>query len=240
MSNRPWPRALLWLAFLAPFFFLTYNFANAAASRRSGVAVIRFPWESQIPFLSWTILPYWSSDLLYGLSLGICRTREELDLHGKRLIAIQVFAVACFLAFPLRCAFERPSFSGWDGDLFAALYSFDRPYNQAPSLHVALAVILWTRFRAHTSGWLRMSLAVWFVLVAVSTLTTYQHQFIDLPMGAWAGVLMLAALPDRRVVPPQLRITSYYLAVAILCTVRRSHCEDSAGSCCGPASHCRW
>ena len=156
MRDLPWGRALAWLAFLAPFFFLTYNFANAAASRRPDVAVIRFPWEDQIPFLSWTILPYWSSDLLYGLSLVICRTREELDLHGKRLIAIQVFAVACFLAFPMRCAFARPAFGGWDGDLLAALYSFDQPFNQAPSLHVALAVILWIRFRAHITGWPRL------------------------------------------------------------------------------------
>ena len=71
MNNRPWPRALAWLAFLAPFFFLTYNFANAAAGRRADVAVVRFAWESQIPFLSWTILPYWACDLLYALSLAI-------------------------------------------------------------------------------------------------------------------------------------------------------------------------
>ncbi len=152
MSDRPWLRALAWLVFLGPFFFLTYNFANAAASQRAHVAVLMFPWERYIPFLAWTILPYWSSDLLYALSLAICRTRDELDLHGKRLLAIQVFSIACFLAFPLRCAFERPSVSGWEGDLFAALRSFDQPFNQAPSLHVGLAVILWMRFRAHTSG----------------------------------------------------------------------------------------
>jgi len=210
---------MAWLLFLAPFFFLTYNFANAAAGRRADLAVVRFPWERQIPFLSWTILPYWSSDLLYGISLGICGAREELDLHGKRLIAIQVFAIACFLAFPMRCTWERPAFGGWDGEMFAALYRFDQPYNQAPSLHVALAVILWTRFRAHTTGWLRMALSGWFVLVAVSTLTTYQHQFIDLPMGAWAGVLVLAALPERRVAEQQWKLASYYLVGSIACTV---------------------
>jgi hypothetical protein len=94
--------------FLAPFFFLTYNFANAAASKSARVAVLMFPWERHIPFIGWTILPYWSSDLLYVLSRGICRTRGELDLHAKRLVAIQVFSIACFLAFPMRCVFERP------------------------------------------------------------------------------------------------------------------------------------
>ena len=218
MRDHPWPRALLWLVFLAPFFFLTYNFSNAISSRRAEVAVVRFPWEGHIPFVGWTILPYWSSDLLYALSLGICRTRQELDLHGKRLIAIQVLATACFLAFPMKCVFERPVFSGWDGSLFAALYSFDQPFNQAPSLHVALAVILWVRFRAHTGGWLRTAFAVWFVLVAISTLTTFQHQFIDVPLGAWAGILVVAALPEHRVATPQVRLTFAYLGGAILCT----------------------
>src|SRR6478736_3007227 len=139
--RRPWFRAFAWLAILGTFFFLTYNFANAAASRRANVPVLMFDWERHIPFLGWTILPYWSSDLLYAVSLAICRTREELDLHGKRLVAIQVFSIVCFLAFPLRCAFERPAVFGWTGDLFGALLRFDLPFNQAPSLHASLATI---------------------------------------------------------------------------------------------------
>jgi hypothetical protein len=218
MNGRPLLRASVWLAFLAPFFFLTYNFANAAAGRRAHVAVLMFPWERYIPFIGWTILPYWSSDLLYVVSFWICRTRAELDLHGMRLLTIQIFSVACFLAFPMRCVFERPPVSGWAGDLFAYLNSFDRPFNQAPSLHVGLAVILWMRFRAHTSGAIRIALAAWFLLVAASTLTTYQHHFIDLPTGAWAGLLVMAALPDRRVADPQIRLTLLYLAGAVACT----------------------
>jgi protein-tyrosine phosphatase len=218
MSERPWLRALAWLIFLGPFFFVTYNFANAASSQRAHVAVLMFPWERHIPFLPWTILPYWSSDLLYALSLFICRTGGELDLHGKRLVAIQLFAIACFLAFPLRCAFQRPMVAGWEGDLFSALGSFDQPFNQAPSLHVALAAILWVRYRAHSSGLLRISLAAWLLLVAASSLTTHQHQFIDVPTGLWAGVLVIAALPERRMDHPQVPLTLAYLAPAIACT----------------------
>src|SRR5580658_1641019 len=219
-NRLPHLRALAWLLFLGPFFFLTYNFANAEASRRAYVATLMFPWERHIPFIGWTILPYWSSDPLYALSIAICRTRRELDLHGKRLLAIQVFSIACFLAFPLRCAFERPSVSGWEGDLFSALHAFDQPFNQAPSLHVGLAVILWMRFRAHIWGApLRIALAVWFFLVATSTLTTWQHQFIDTPTGAWAGLMVIAALPERRLSTPQIPLTLSYLAGAVVCTI---------------------
>jgi membrane-associated phospholipid phosphatase len=200
-------------------FFLTYNFANAAASRSDHVAVLMFPWERYIPFIGWTILPYWSSDLLYILSVWICRTRAELDLHAKRLLAIQIFSIACFLAFPARCVFERPPVSGWPGFMFTSLYRFDLPFNQAPSLHVGLAVILWMRFRAHTSGAVRIALTAWFLLVAASTLTTYQHHFIDVPTGAWAGLLVMAALPERRVAEPQIRMTLLYLTGAVGCTL---------------------
>jgi membrane-associated phospholipid phosphatase len=218
MTGRPWLRALAWLALLGPCFFLSYNFANGAAARRSHVATLMFSWESHIPFVAWTIVPYWSSDVLYPISLLICRTREELDLHGKRLLAIQIFSVACFLAFPLRCAFPPPLATGWEGSLFQALRAFDRPFNQAPSLHVSLAVILWVRFRAHPAGPLRILLALWFFLVAASTLTTWQHQFIDIPTGAWAGLLVVAALPEWRSAPPQLRLTLLYLTGAVACT----------------------
>jgi hypothetical protein len=214
MSERLWLRALAWLTFLGPFFFLTYNFANFVAGHSGHIATLMFGWERHIPFLGWTILPYWSSDLLYALSIGICRTRDELDRHGKRLVAIQVFSIACFLAFPLLCAFERPAVSGWVGVLFAALHSFDQPFNQAPSLHVGLAVILWSRFRTHTAGAVRIWLAAWFFLMVASTLTTHQHQFIDVPTGAWAGLMVMAALPERRVADPQLRLTLWYLAGA--------------------------
>lgn len=218
MKRRPWLRALAWLVFLGPFFFLTYNFANAVAAHRAHVGVEMFPWERHIPFLAWTILPYWSSDLLYALSLAVCRTRAELDLHARRLVAVQLLAVAFFLAFPLRASWVRPPVSGWEGALFGALRGFDRPFNQAPSLHAALAVILWARYRAHTDGLLRVALGAWLALVALSTLTTYQHHFIDLPTGLWAGLLTVAALPERRAAAPQVRLTLAYVAGAALCT----------------------
>jgi hypothetical protein len=56
------------------------------------------------------------------------------------------------------------------------------------------------------------------VLVAASTLTTHQHQFIDVPMGVWAGLLVTAALPERRAADPRVRLTLSYLAAAIGCT----------------------
>ena len=43
-------RAALWLVFLAPFFYLSYGFANWAASQRENVGSIVYDWERAVPF----------------------------------------------------------------------------------------------------------------------------------------------------------------------------------------------
>src|SRR4051812_7770658 len=111
-ARRPWPLALGWLLFLAPFFYVTYGAANLAAAHRGHVASIVFDWERRIPFIASTIVPYWSIDAFYGLSLFVCATRRELGIHVRRLIAAQVVAVACFILFPLRFSFGQPRADG--------------------------------------------------------------------------------------------------------------------------------
>jgi protein-tyrosine phosphatase len=196
-AQRPWREALLWLLLLGPFFFATYGLANWLASNRPEVGAVVFSWERDIPFLSWTIVPYWSIDVLYGLSLFVCATREELRAHVRRLLAAQVIAVSCFLAFPLKFVFARPETEGLFGWMFEVLMGFDRPFNQAPSLHVALLVILWVLYGKYATGAWRLLLHGWFALIAVSILTTYQHHFIDLPTGLWVGWLCVWLFPEQ-------------------------------------------
>ena len=194
---RPWRRALLWLLFLGPFFFASYGFANWLASERGSVGAIAFGWEAHIPFLSWTIVPYWSIDLLYGLSLFVCTSRRELDVHAARLLLAQLISVACFILFPLRFTFERPPTQGAFGWMFDVLTGFDKPFNQAPSLHIALLVILWVLYARHIGPRWRGLLHGWFALIAVSVLTTYQHHFVDIPTGLLAGWLCIWLVPDQ-------------------------------------------
>jgi protein-tyrosine phosphatase/membrane-associated phospholipid phosphatase len=190
-----------------------------------------FGWERQIPFLDWTIIPYWSINAFYGLSLFVCATKAELDTHARRLLTAQVVAVICFILVPLRFTFTQPETHGFAGFLFAVLTGFDKPFNQAPSLHIALLVILWVLYARHMPRWrakraasaatlkcARRTLALnrarrraprwslwvlhpWFLLVGVSVLTTYQHHFIDVPTGALLGFLCLWLWPDRGPAP---------------------------------------
>ena len=198
---RPWRRAFLWLSFLAPFFYLTYGVANSIAARRHDVPSIVFAWEHHIPFLAWTIVPYWSINVFYGLSVFVCSTRAELDAHGRRLLTAQIVAVVCFILFPLKFTFQQPETHGVAGVLFAALTSFDKPFNQAPSLHIALLVILWRLYAIHLPRPARWPLHIWFTLVGASVLTTYQHHFFDIPTGALLGFFCLWLCPERESSP---------------------------------------
>ena len=78
LAGRPWRRALAWLAGLAPFFYLSYGFANHVAASRAAVPSLVFEWERSIPFIDWTIFPYWSVNAFYGLSLLLARSQHEL------------------------------------------------------------------------------------------------------------------------------------------------------------------
>ena len=194
--NRPWRRALIWLAVLAPFFYISYGLANYLAGLREHVPSIVFDWEHHIPFWAWTIFPYWSINLFYGLSLFLARTHHELRRHALRLLTAQIVAVTCFILMPLHFSFGAPPATGLAGLLFDGLRGFDKPFNQAPSLHIALAVILWDFYRRLlTSFWTRAVLHIWTWLICFSVLTTYQHHFIDIPTGALLGLLCVWAWP---------------------------------------------
>lgn len=218
-------RAVLWLLFLAPFFYTTYGFANWAASQRTDVGSIVHDWERLIPFLAWTIIPYWSINAFYALSLFVNRSTGGVDRLAGRYLTAQIIAVACFLAFPLAASFVRPETSGLPGFMFDVLGGFDKPFNQAPSLHIALTVIIWDHLRRRLSPPLAGLWSLWCVLIAASVLTTFQHHFIDIPTGALLGFLALWAFPAGGDLPfsaftwtrdPKRRRLAFFYGVAAL------------------------
>ena len=67
--------------------------------------------------------------------------------------------------------------------IFNNFRSLDLPFNECPSLHITLAVILLDIFYRHTKGILRWGIVAWFVLIMLSPLLTYQHHTIDILGG---------------------------------------------------------
>lgn len=211
-------RATLWLLFLGPFFFLTYGMAAYWTSTLPYVPSVAFAWEKEIPFIEWTIVPYMSIDVFYVASLFLCKSRVELDTHCKRLLWVTLASVLCFLLFPLRFDTERPPTTGVCGALFTLLSSVDPPYNQAPSLHVSLLLLLWLVYARHLNGWAKWAMHFWFTLIGVSVLTTFQHRFVDCIGGIVVGVACVYAFPaqtyvsraERPLDPMRVRLACLY------------------------------
>ncbi len=172
-SRRPViRRAILWLLFLAPFFYLTYGTANWLASQQGHVPNLAFGWESQVPFIAWSIVPYWSVNLFYAIALFVNDSPEQVDRLAKRYLTAQIIAVLCFVAFPLTATFVKPATAGLPGFMFDVLGGFDKPFNQAPSLHIALLIIIWDQMRRVMGDTIRMVWHVWCLLIGLSVLTT--------------------------------------------------------------------
>ena len=219
-----WKLASLYLLLLAGFFFGSYGVANQHAASLFWVPSISYSWEKHIPFWPWTIIPYWSMDLFYGLSFFICTSKKELTVHAKRLFLASLICCTCFILFPLACKSVIPAVSNpllrW---LIGGSGLVATPFNQAPSLHIALAWLVWLRFRAHTHGVVRVLLTVWFILIGLSVLTCYQHHFIDVPLGFFVGVLISYLLPMSsfaRILPPwtcqRAKLALFYLLGSFL------------------------
>ena len=196
LTERHWKRAALWLCFLGPFFFITYGFANARTACLPQVQSFAFAWERNIPFIPWMIIPYWSIDLLYALSLFLWTRQRDLDRHALRLMAATIVCVCGFLLFPLKFSFERPEISQpLFRLLFDLLESFDQPYNQAPSLHICLLIIVWDAFRRNVPPKIVPLVHAWAAVIAVSVFATYQHNTIDGMLAIPAGLLCCYLIP---------------------------------------------
>ncbi|MGI0115554.1 dual specificity protein phosphatase family protein [Zooshikella sp. RANM57] len=161
-----------------------------------------------IPVIPWMIIPYWSIDLFFALSLFCCKSTQALAVLTRRLGFAILVAVLCFLIYPLQFAFSRPEVNGLLGDLFNLLYAFDQPYNQAPSLHIALLVILWLHYLPLCNRLFKFIIHIWFSLIIVSVLFTYQHHFIDIPTGLALGWLSCYLFPTINNENQQSHLTS--------------------------------
>ena len=196
MKTKLFLSQLAALVVVAAIFYASYGATNALASARANVPEIYFAWERAVPFWAWSIVPYWSLNLLYALGFFLCRDARELARYVTQLLAAQVIATLFFIIFPLQMSWEKPAVSGFSGFLFSSLAAFDLPFNQAPSLHIILCVVVGAFYlRKARAVWLKAALAAWFALIGLSVLTTHQHHFIDIPTGLAAGCLVLLILP---------------------------------------------
>jgi len=88
--------AAIWCALLAVFFFASYGYLNQHTSHLVNVPSHFFDWEKKIPFISWMIVPYMSSDLIFVLCFlmmkDILVSQNSANLINSRKV---LFGTSC-------------------------------------------------------------------------------------------------------------------------------------------------
>jgi protein-tyrosine phosphatase len=222
IENQVRPRftkAVAVSAGLSLLFLVVYGGCNWITAQRSGVATLNFHWEHFIPFVPLMIIPYMSIDLFFVSAPFLCRDNRQLSVFAKRVAAAIVISGICFLFVPFRFAFERPHTAGWLGALFDWFRGMDGPYNQFPSLHITLCLLLADTYVRRTRCVIRAALIVWFGLIGLSPLLTYQHHLLDLVGGfALAGYCFYFIRESKTRLPitKNLRVGFYYALGALI------------------------
>ena len=206
-------KALVVSVGLSVLFLIVYGGCNWITARRANVGTFYFEWEREMPFVAFFILPYMSIDLFFVGAPFLCRTERELSILAKRIATAIVVAGICFLLLPLRFAFPRPPADGWVGALFDWFRGMDAPYNLLPSLHAALTLLLLDIYFHRLRGFIRVATMIWFVLIALSPILTYQHHLIDIfggfVLAGYCFYFFRDSAQTQRVVMNR-RIGSYY------------------------------
>jgi Dual specificity phosphatase, catalytic domain/PAP2 superfamily len=218
-SARSILKALAASVGLSALFLVVYGWTNWFTSQRSDVGTLFFEWERLIPFVPLMIAPYMSIDLFFVAAPFLCRNDRELATFSKRIAAAILIAGICFLLFPLRFAFERPQAEGWLGALFDWFRTMDQPYNLLPSLHIGLRTILAEFYARHTRGLLRHVSNIWFVLIGLSAVLTYQHHVMDVVGGFALGAYCLYFIQEPAPHLPMIenrRVGVYYAIGALM------------------------
>jgi len=197
---------------------MVYPVCNYITSLRADVRCFYFSWERNLPFVPVLFIPYMSIDVFFILAPFVAATAVELRTYTLRVAAAILMAGSCWLVFPMKYGFDRPPVGGLLGLGFELFRAIDLPFNQCPSLHIAFLVIMRDLYSRRTRGGLRAGIDIWFGLIVLSTLLTYQHHVVDLAGGFFLGVLCLYLFPyepmhQRTIL--NLRVAGYYTAGAM-------------------------
>ena len=202
---------------LSLLFLAVYGGTNWLSSQRTDVGTWYYEWERFIPFVPLMVIPYMSLDLFFVAAPFLARDRQELATFWRRIVLAILVAGFCFLVMPLKLNVERPRLDGWLGAMFGWFFAADLPYNLFPSLHITLRTILAETYARHTRGLWNVASHVWFSLIGLSTLLTYQHHAVDVLGGFLLAALCFYMVPTVRQphpVTPNRRIGTYYFLAA--------------------------
>jgi membrane-associated phospholipid phosphatase len=185
-SKKKWIAVGVWYACFCVLYTLTGRVHLREPARLEPSAI-----DQSIPFIDWTVFVYLSQFVFLALCIGALKKTGTISrtLYGLALASILSFIV--FMVYPT--SLPRPPVTGGVAAIaYEALYLMDADTNCFPSLHVALAGLgalgVMDENRKHGAAAL-----IWAALIALSTITTRQHYFVDV-IGGLAVIVFCRVL----------------------------------------------
>lgn len=150
--------------------------------------------DHAVPFIPATVWIYNSEWIFLPAAFLRCRDMVRLNQYFYSYLALQISCMAIFMVWPTTYPRELhplipAAMSGWTYDAFTNLRQMDTACNCCPSLHVAG---LYLSIMIHVDGPKRdfLFFLIWGIFIAISTLTTKQHYFIDVIAALGIAVLL--------------------------------------------------
>lgn len=148
--------------------------------------------DEAVAFIPESIFAYGTLWLYVSLPHGLLTTRPALYRYCAAIAIVCLIGLACFLLWPTAAPANRHLWALHPDLDF--LEGIDAAGNACPSLHVATAVFsgIWLHHQLRSVGAPLPLVAfnvVWGTAIALSTLTTKQHVFLDAAAGGLLGAL---------------------------------------------------
>lgn len=149
--------------------------------------------DQAMPFVPWTIWIYFTEYLIFIVSWIGLESDNNRTKYFYSYMAILILSTLVFLVWPT--TFPRHAFplEITSGDFTSLAFNYfranmDTPANCVPSLHVSscyiAAFVFWDESKPKFAFFF-----FWATLVAISTMTTKQHYFLDV----WTAFLLVLA-----------------------------------------------
>jgi membrane-associated phospholipid phosphatase len=180
-----------WLVSLAGllWFILVYDGADYLTAHRSFRVRVYLDAELGIPFIPEAVIVYMSIYPLFLAAPFVLRKRKEFLSLAMTLNVTILIAGICFLLFPAQVGFPPPKNLRALPNLYRFADRLSLTYNLVPSLHVALSTICIAVFAERCRTIWKISLWLWAMTIAGSTLLIHKHHILDVATGfVLAGV----------------------------------------------------
>lgn len=168
------------LAFLIPYFLLN-TFTNGRETHSLLLGI-----DENIPFFPAFIFVYLTSYIIVFMPYFFIREEKEFKKTAWAYIVTLMIGYFIFLIYPVKMIRPEVLINGQLNGFFSQIttwfYALDQPYNNFPSLHVAMSFLsAGACFKFNKKYWW---LFLWAGAIAISTLLVKQHYVLDVLGGA--------------------------------------------------------